>query len=178
MLFIAFITAAGKQYLHQFRGKFGYGIKAAQIPFYRNGKLAGFLRKHHHHRVGIFAHADGGSVAGAKLHGDVVVFGQRQNAPRRVYTCIADNDCAVVQRGFVEEDVGDDACVGNRVYLCAGSGDVVEDIFLLKHHQRPHLLLLQRAECVCHPVDGIQLRLVRVFLFTENAGASGRLLTR
>ena len=82
---------------------------------------------------------------------------------------VADNHRAVVQRRFVEENIGDDAGVRQSVHLRACGSNIVQKILLFKNHQGAHFLLLQRPERVNNAVDGVQLGFVRIILLTKQA---------
>ena len=90
-------------------------------------------------------------MAGPQLPADPHIVGERQDAARRVYAAVPDDHSAVVQRRFVEKDVADQLRGRVGVHNGAGLDDLPEFGGALKHHQRPHLLLLEGRN---GPADG------------------------
>ena len=90
-----------------------------------------------------------------------------------MHPSVAYDHRAIVKRRLVKKDIGYDARIRHSVHLRACGGYVVQHIFLFKHHQRTHLLLLECAERLYNAVDGIQLCLMGI-VFLAKQYADGK----
>ena len=108
---------------------------------HRRGDGACLLRDNDHHCVGVLAHTDAGAVAHAQVPAQVGVTRQGKHTACSHDPAVPDDDRSIVERRFVPKQVFQQLTGHGAVQSGARLDHVVQQIFSLKDHQRPHLVL-------------------------------------
>ena len=131
---------------------------ALDLPAHRQADGSGFLGNDHGNRVGLFGHADAGTMPGAQLRREHRIHGERQKTGCRRNPVFLHDHGAIMQRRAGAENRGQQVVGKMRIQGDAALNVGAQPDFPLDHNQGAGLVLGEQVGCQYDVVVGVRLR--------------------